>query len=77
MTENRDEIVQSLTKNGVECRPLICGSIQEHPFWFEKYGKVDLPNATKVHKDGFYIPCHQNMGEEEIKFICQAMKIQV
>ena len=73
MSENRDELVANLRENRIECRPLICGSIQEHPFWFERYGKVDLPNATKVHKTGFYIPCHQNMTNQEIEFVCQSM----
>jgi len=73
MSEDRDQLVSNLIKNDIECRPLICGSIQEHPFWFENYEKVDLPNATKVHQTGFYIPCHQNMSIREIEFVCQSM----
>ena len=67
--ENRDRIVKELEKNDIECRPLICGSIQEHPFWYNSYEKRNLPNAKKVHDCGFYVPCHQNMTEEQVDFI--------
>ena len=67
--ENRVKIAEELVNNGVECRPLICGSIQEHPFWYTRYEKVYLPNATKVHKEGLYVPCHQNLSNEQVDFI--------
>lgn len=72
--ENRKNIADSLTKNGVECRPLICGSIQEHPFWYTRYEKVHLPNALKVHQHGLYVPCHQSMTEEHVNFISEIIK---
>ena len=61
-----DRIVKTLNSNNVECRPLICGSINEHPFWYEKYGKQVFPNAQKVHKHGLYIPNHQLMDFEAV-----------
>tara|TARA_R100000664_G_scaffold17057_1_gene25929 strand:- start:4097 stop:5248 length:1152 start_codon:yes stop_codon:yes gene_type:complete len=67
--ENRNKIVKALEKNNIECRPLICGSIQEHPFWYNSYEKRDLPNAKQVHDHGFYVPCHQNMTEQQVDFI--------
>jgi CDP-6-deoxy-D-xylo-4-hexulose-3-dehydrase len=67
--ENRIKIAEELINNDVECRPLICGSIQEHPFWYTRYEKVHLPNATKVHKEGLYVPCHQNLSSEQVDFI--------
>jgi CDP-6-deoxy-D-xylo-4-hexulose-3-dehydrase len=69
MHENRIKIAEELINNDVECRPLICGSIQEHPFWYTRYEKVHLPNATKVHKEGLYVPCHQNLSSEQVDFI--------
>ena len=71
VNENRDKIVKELNANNVETRPLICGSIQEHPFWNTRYEKRPLPNASVLHKNGFYVPCHQNMSSEEVDFICQ------
>lgn len=75
--ENRKEIVSDLVRNNIECRPLICGSIQEHPFWYERYEKVSLPNASKVHERGLYVPCHQSMTEDQVKFISDIIKRNV
>jgi len=77
MHENRMDIANALIDNNVECRPLICGSIQEHPFWYTRYDKVDLPNATKVHQLGLYVPCHQSMTEEQVDFISDIIKDNV
>ena len=75
MTEDRETVVKALTENEIECRPLICGSIQEHPFWTltNKFEKSYLPNADKVHKNGLYVPCHQSMTNKEVDFICQIL----
>ena len=75
MTDNRKKITEELIKNEIECRPLICGSIQEHPFWTltNKFEKSYLPNADKVHKNGLYVPCHQSMTDKEVDFICQTL----
>ena len=71
INKNRNKIVKELAASGIECRPLICGSIQEHPFWNNLYDKRQLPSASLVHKDGFYVPCHQQLKDEEIDYICQ------
>ena len=75
--ENRMKIADALIENNIECRPLICGSIQEHPFWYTRYDKVDLPNATKVHQLGLYVPCHQAMTDEQVNFISDIIKENV
>jgi CDP-6-deoxy-D-xylo-4-hexulose-3-dehydrase len=66
ITKNIKELVEKLTENNVECRPLICGSINEHPFWYERYGKQDLPISKKVHEYGLYLPNNHQMTVEEI-----------
>ena len=65
-TKNIKELVEKLTENNVECRPLICGSINEHPSWYERYGKQDLPISKKVHEYGLYLPNNHQMTVEEI-----------
>jgi CDP-6-deoxy-D-xylo-4-hexulose-3-dehydrase len=60
------KLVKALNDNNIECRPLICGSIGEHPFWYERYGKPELPNAKKIHEYGVYIPNHPKMTKEEL-----------
>ena len=66
ITKNIKELVEKLTENNVECRPLICGSINEHPFWYERYGKQYLPISKKVHEYGLYLPNNHQMTVEEI-----------
>ena len=70
ITKKINKLVEILNLKSIECRPLICGSISEQPFWYERYGKQKLPNAKKVHKFGLYLPNHQNISVDEIKFIC-------
>jgi CDP-6-deoxy-D-xylo-4-hexulose-3-dehydrase len=66
ITKNLDRLTLALTENNIECRPLICGSINEHPFWYERYGKQELPNSKLVHEFGLYLPNNHQMTEEEI-----------
>lgn len=66
ITENISKLVEELEKNEIECRPLICGSINEHPFWYERYGKQNLPISKTIHEYGLYIPNNHQMTEEEI-----------
>lgn len=66
ITKNIKQLVEKLTENNIECRPLICGSINEHPFWYEKYGKQDFPISKKVHEYGLYLPNNHQMTEGEI-----------
>ena len=66
ITKNIKELVEKLTENNIECRPLICGSINEHPFWYERYGKQELPISKKVHEYGLYLPNNHQMKIEEV-----------
>ena len=66
ITKNIKELVAKLTENNIECRPLICGSINEHPFWYERYGKQNLPISKKVHEFGLYIPNNHQMTDDEV-----------
>jgi len=69
---DRENIARSLLDNNIECRPLICGSIQEQPFW--KRQKRSLPNALNVHNNGFYVPCHDKLTESDIAKIVDIVK---
>lgn len=74
MAENLYETVFALEENLIETRPLICGSIGEQPFWIKRYGKQLLPNASKIHSSGFYVPSNQDLEESEIDEICEILK---
>jgi CDP-6-deoxy-D-xylo-4-hexulose-3-dehydrase len=67
ITEKRDKLAENMAKKGIECRPLISGSMAEQPFWYSRYGKTDLPFAKTVHLKGMYIPNNQDMSIEEVE----------
>jgi CDP-6-deoxy-D-xylo-4-hexulose-3-dehydrase len=66
VTKNIDKLISELSNNDIECRPLICGSINEHPFWYERYGKQELDNAKIIHEYGLYLPNNHQMTDDEI-----------
>jgi CDP-6-deoxy-D-xylo-4-hexulose-3-dehydrase len=66
VTKNIDKLISELSNNNIECRPLICGSINEHPFWYERYGKQELNNAKIIHEYGLYLPNNHQMTDDEI-----------
>lgn len=72
--ENRLEVFRYLKKNGIESRPLICGSMGRQPVWIRKYGEMKLPVADIVHDYGLYLPNHLYITEEKIKYICSKFK---
>ena len=69
ITKNINKLITDLRDNNIECRPLICGSINEHPFWYERFGKTELPNSKIVHEYGLYLPNNHQMSEYEINKI--------
>jgi len=69
VSDHRQSITKELTENGIEVRPLIAGNMANKPMWYEKYGKVNLPNADIIDKMGFYLPNHQDLTNEEIQKI--------
>jgi CDP-4-dehydro-6-deoxyglucose reductase, E1 len=69
LLKDRDKVASKLMSNGIECRPLICGSIGQQPFWIKLYGKCSLPIADRVHKEGLYLPNNPKMKFSDIDFI--------
>lgn len=66
-----NEIVENLTRNNIETRPLICGSIGNQPFYKNVYGETDLEFANIVDEYGLYLPNNHQMTNEEIEFVCE------
>jgi CDP-6-deoxy-D-xylo-4-hexulose-3-dehydrase len=73
ITDKKFELVSELKKNNIECRPLICGSISKHPFWYEKYGIKKYPNSELVHNLGIYVPNNHQMTIKEIKKVIKVI----
>ena len=71
ITDKIDELVEALNIANIENRPLICGSINEHPFWYERFNKLILPNAEIVHKKGLYLPNNHQMTIKEVEYVIE------
>ncbi len=71
LTSKRESIINNLVQNNIELRPLIAGDMSQKPMWFNVYGKIDLPNCKKINEKGFYLPNHQDLSIDDIKFICK------
>ena len=69
-----NNLVEDLTNADIECRPLICGNINNQPF-FKNYRKPpeNFPVANRVHELGLYLPNHHSLSEEEVLYICQVV----
>jgi CDP-6-deoxy-D-xylo-4-hexulose-3-dehydrase len=71
LSKNKNEIISALNEKNIEVRPLIAGDMSKKPMWYEKYGKLKLPNCDLVDKYGFYVPNHQNLSLDDIIKITQ------
>jgi len=69
VNKNRTDIIKKLIDNNIEVRPLIAGDMSKKPVWLKKYGEVKLINCRLINEYGFYIPNHQDLTIEQIKFI--------
>jgi len=69
LSDKKEQIVNILKKNNIECRPLIAGSMGLQPFWIKKNGVVNLKNCNLVHQNGLYIPNNQNLTPELVDYI--------
>ncbi len=73
----RDEIVEQLEMNGVEVRPMICGSMGTQPFYVKEYGRLELPKVTEIDTYGFYVPNNPHLTDDEIEYICDIINGEI
>jgi len=73
---NRNFIAKSLLEEGIECRPLVCGSMGKQPFYLKRYpdDQSQLPNAETVRLYGMYLPNHHLLTEKDIERVCNVVK---
>ena len=63
--KDKQDFEQLLIKNGIETRPFIAGNLLKQPF-LKKYNTTNLPNATFLHNNSFYIGNNQFVDEKKI-----------
>ena len=73
LTDKKSEMIQKLKENGIDCRPLICGSMGKQPMFVKTYGEVELPNCNIVDEQGLYVPCHDKLSYDDVEKICSVL----
>ena len=81
----RDSIAKALLNNNIECRPLISGSLGNHPMfkemkmdqWLKDSIIEDLSFANIIHKFGMYIPNNPLLTNNEINLICDIVNKEI
>ena len=63
----RDSIFRDLQDKDIEVRPLIAGNMANKPMW--KGSKAGLKNCELIEANGFYIPNHQDLTQEDMNLI--------
>lgn len=73
----RDRIVEELVKNYIECRPLVCGSMEFQPFIMKNnYSLKIVPGsafADEVEHFGLYVPNNPDIKSKEVEEICRVI----
>lgn len=71
-----DKTIKTLQDNGIEIRPLVCGSIAEQPFWkrskfYDNFLDSLFKFSNAVHSFGLYLPNNMQISEDEIEYISE------
>lgn len=71
----KGELVKHLKQNGIDTRPIIAGNIVDQPFLRSfRCRKSELTNAENIMKGGFFLGCHQAIGEAEREFMADVLE---
>lgn len=63
----RDSVIRTLSKEGVESRPLFGCIPSQQPAYEEYKGLYNTPVADDYGANGFYVGCHQYLTDEDIQ----------
>ena len=71
----RKEIIELLTKNNIECRPIVSGDFTQNQVmkYFDYTIHKDLKNAKYLHDNGFFVGNRQEIIENEIKYLYEVI----
>ena len=63
------DIIQKLSEEGVETRPIIAGNLYEHPFMKSTAQYRLDDNAKIVHNNGFYVGNNHNVVIDDVQWL--------
>jgi dTDP-4-amino-4,6-dideoxygalactose transaminase len=67
---DRWELCLHLEKRGIETRPMM--PITNQPCY--NFVEDHYPVAKNINENGFYIPCHPGMDEEDVGYVGEAVE---
>lgn len=71
----RNEAMLVLLNKGIECRKFFsCLPTMEGVYARLRKMKGTYVNAERIAQTSLYVPCHQNLTDEEVDYIAQAVK---
>jgi len=68
--KTRDELIEFLSQNNIETRPVFYPMHIMPPYFEEK----SYPNAEYISQRGINLPTHGLLTEEDIVFVCEKIK---
>jgi perosamine synthetase len=73
--DNRDNVLKKLKEKGIGCSNYF-SPIHLQPFYREMFGykKGDFPVTERVSERTIALPFYNNLKEEEIDYVCEALK---
>lgn len=71
----RSDVVQRLRKNGIECRPVVCGNFARHAAiaYYDHVIPRPLVNADRVHDHGLFVGNNQVDIREQIDLLHRSL----
>lgn len=71
----RDEAMRTLLDAGVECRKFFsCLPTMEGAYQYQNKMKGSYPNAERIAQTFLYVPCHQNLTDDDVDYLAQTVK---
>lgn len=62
----KHKLIRVFKANNIEIRPLVCGSMGNQPFYYNRFGIKDMKICDLVSEYGFYIPNHPGLTTEDL-----------
>ncbi|MBI5045190.1 MAG: DegT/DnrJ/EryC1/StrS family aminotransferase [Candidatus Levybacteria bacterium] len=70
---NRDEFLQFMRCEGVDCRQMI-NPVHRALHFIDKYDESDYPNSTRISAQSLHLPCSTSLQKNQVEFIVEKVK---
>lgn len=70
---NRDEFLQFMKYEGVDCRQMI-NPVHRALHFIDKYDDSDYPNSTRISAQSLHLPCSTSLQKNQVEFIVEKVK---